>query len=110
MLDASQCACMQATQHVTEELPCLLPCTYAYMDSTMDVENTIRVALQVPLLFLLRCFLRVVLFRGAVEHALHAISRSHYQTFGDVSDWCCVKLSECLAVVLQGLLCLISNK
>lgn len=35
-----------ATEHIAGALPQVLPCTYAYMEATMDVQNTIRVALQ----------------------------------------------------------------
>jgi hypothetical protein len=38
---------MQTTQHIAESLPVLMPCTFDYMDQAMDVENSIRMALQV---------------------------------------------------------------
>lgn len=34
------------TQHISESLPELMPSTYSYMDSIMNVENTVRIALQ----------------------------------------------------------------
>jgi hypothetical protein len=37
---------MQTTEHIRDSLPTLLPCTYAYMEAAMDVEATMRAALQ----------------------------------------------------------------